>query len=902
MAAAPSRIQVLINAVGASAAANAIRQVGVSAASAGRSTGSVARTSTTQMNNLARAAGSVVRNLGGAAPAARALGQATGTITGGMRTAALSAAALALAVYGIGAALNDLDKDYRAFAGTVQGLRSLNNEIQSAAGAPKFAASTTGPGLVDLNGGNARQTAQDLEFLSRTADTTGNAVLDLAKDYLQLKASAQGSGAAFTELQATFAGFANAGVVLGLTTEQISNANRALGQMASKGKVTSEELKGQMAEAIPGVIGVAARAYGVSVAQLLKMVEAGQVEFAEFNRRLGAQLQAEYGTAAAALFNTTRIAMQRVKNEITDAKVLIGSGGLDVGLGKLLNSLNSVSKAMKANGAYDRFGASLGKSLDRASAAIDRFVAGGGTLEPVLRFVGKAFDLFITAAIATGDGIAYLTERYAYAKDIFAAGNVFSDSPFANFLASILNLADGVGNVLDKLFNGSFERGASLIERGVNQAAYAVNQFADALTFLSTGRINPGMTEDGARIAGILNKGVGFANGLLEAMGKLVAISGNLAGYLPGIADGFATGMRIGATALNLILTALEKVSALIGFLGLDVVAGQLTGLLFSFGVMASIVGFIGSRIHFVLAPLGTIKSLASAAATRFGAMATALGISNLQLALMAVTALTVAAALYEIFHRFDQIKSAIGGGSDILASKSAELGAKYGLTEEIRAKNAAEVKTLSQSETANAAKFFQQREANDKTDLLTSTVGKLKDGIASLLDGGSTDLSKIDTGAADSVDTMYDWMKGGGIAGAFADGARHAEKDRVRSEIKGFLDANGTGASSLAQLDKFVRDTFRDGPATGKDAIAGLQRQLDAGVARNPLGAGQAAIANGPAKPANENEFGTPIAIYLNDGTRIDLRGRASDAATFEQLAARTAANRPSQASAWAG
>jgi len=65
--------------------------------------------------------------------------------------------------------------------------------------------------------------------------------------------------------------------VLGADTVSTQRAFRAVSQMISKGQVYSEELKGQLAESLPGAVNLFARSMGKTTQDFLMMVKAGQV-------------------------------------------------------------------------------------------------------------------------------------------------------------------------------------------------------------------------------------------------------------------------------------------------------------------------------------------------------------------------------------------------------------------------------------------------------------------------------------------------------------------------------------------------------------------------------------------------------------------------------------------------
>lgn len=65
--------------------------------------------------------------------------------------------------------------------------------------------------------------------------------------------------------------------------------------MVSKGTMSMEELRGQLAERLPGALQAAADGAGITTAQLIKMVESGSVLAEDLLPGMAAQLQKLYG-------------------------------------------------------------------------------------------------------------------------------------------------------------------------------------------------------------------------------------------------------------------------------------------------------------------------------------------------------------------------------------------------------------------------------------------------------------------------------------------------------------------------------------------------------------------------------------------------------------------------------
>ena len=99
--------------------------------------------------------------------------------------------------------------------------------------------------------------------------------------FIKFAAAARNSGLAMKDTQKIFSTMAKAGAVLGLRTDELSGVFLALEQMLSKGKVTTEELRRQLGERLPGAFGIMAASLGVTLPKLDKMLKAGEILSAE---------------------------------------------------------------------------------------------------------------------------------------------------------------------------------------------------------------------------------------------------------------------------------------------------------------------------------------------------------------------------------------------------------------------------------------------------------------------------------------------------------------------------------------------------------------------------------------------------------------------------------------------
>lgn len=102
--------------------------------------------------------------------------------------------------------------------------------------------------------GTAEDAASALDFVSQKAKELGLDYQSAAEGFQRLTASATANGIAMRDQQQLFLEVARASTAMQIAPAQVDRAMTALSQSFSKGRFMAEELRQQLAEAIPGVV------------------------------------------------------------------------------------------------------------------------------------------------------------------------------------------------------------------------------------------------------------------------------------------------------------------------------------------------------------------------------------------------------------------------------------------------------------------------------------------------------------------------------------------------------------------------------------------------------------------------------------------------------------------------
>ena len=118
-------------------------------------------------------------------------------------------------------------------------------------------------------------------FIMELNQQFGVEIVSTTERWIKFLAAADQSNLSLQDSEKIFKSMTKAGAVLGLQTDELRGIYLALEQMLSKGKVTTEELRRQLGERLPGAMGIMAASMGIGIEELDKMMKKGEVLSAE---------------------------------------------------------------------------------------------------------------------------------------------------------------------------------------------------------------------------------------------------------------------------------------------------------------------------------------------------------------------------------------------------------------------------------------------------------------------------------------------------------------------------------------------------------------------------------------------------------------------------------------------
>ena len=316
-----------------------------------------------------------------------------------------------------------------------------------------------------------------LEFVRQEANRLGLEMTSAANGYSKLAAATKNLNITQQETQQLFSGIANAVAAMGLSADEANGVFLALSQIAGKGKVSMEELRQQLGERLTPAMSLAAKAMGVTTAELEKMVANG-ISAEKFLPKFGAAMQEAFAPTAAENVKTLTGQINLLTNRYNEFLLSVGQGGVTeaaVAVFKDIGAALDVAQAKFHELMQSADGAQLRDGLQQVYGLLKQI---GGTVVDVF---GTLSDTVSDVFSAMGDGEQKITLLQGALNGVAIAVAAISDGvdavkiAFNVFAAAVKNIIADLSAGLGKL-TGLFAK-----EAGDSLKAYAaeLRQAAD---------------------------------------------------------------------------------------------------------------------------------------------------------------------------------------------------------------------------------------------------------------------------------------------------------------------------------------------------------------------------------------------------------------------------------------
>lgn len=265
--------------------------------------------------------------------------------------------------------------------------------------------------------GSAELAQKELSFLKESAHGVGLSFYALLEPYKKFAASAMGTKIAGEDVRKVFTAVTSAGAALGLSNDELQGSFYALGQMMSKGKVQTEELRRQLSERFPGAWKIAAEAMGTTVSGLEKMITKGEIFAEEFMPKFARSLEKNFSEAAKENVDSA----VGVLNLFIDAwKDLLATTGESGFMEAAMSTLKEITIELKNAGAWAKENKETIKDVFQGAYEATKVLVTG--IAVLLEWFGKLTigvgNLSAYLGLASGGMISFADIAIGKAKEI----------------------------------------------------------------------------------------------------------------------------------------------------------------------------------------------------------------------------------------------------------------------------------------------------------------------------------------------------------------------------------------------------------------------------------------------------------------------------------------------------
>lgn len=286
--------------------------------------------------------------------------------------------------------------------------------------------------VVQQAGGTAEQGQQSFEWLRGEGDRVGFNYLEAAPDFNKLISGLTGAGMTVDDSQGVFQGFAELSRVNKLDKTSQNRLFRALSQVAGKNQLMSEELTGQIAEALPGGVALFAEAYQRQIG--------GNLTGTESIQALRAAME-EKGVKGDILLSAGRVASEKASSGLSAA-----SRASQAEQQRFQNQLNDQAINASNNGVESGF-ARLFKAMAVSLKESDGLVTS----------MARGFDNMTQKASAVLMTVQSMT-RFFEGRDSYLGDKLFPDEESQQkaflFMQNMKTLMTEIGTLTDNIYNG----------------------------------------------------------------------------------------------------------------------------------------------------------------------------------------------------------------------------------------------------------------------------------------------------------------------------------------------------------------------------------------------------------------------------------------------------------------
>ncbi|MDL6743889.1 tape measure protein [Escherichia coli] len=286
------------------------------------------------------------------------------------------------------------------------------------------------------------------EFVKNLADSSGVDQIETLSSFAKFSAGAGDMNA--DQKESLFSNVIGTSRLMGLSTDEINGILKAFEQMASKGKIQAEELRGQLGDRMAGAFQLFARSLGMTTEELDKAMKDGKVLSKDVLPKVSAEMGRMIDKAGGweKIINSTQTQLGRLSNSWNNNLALMFDGSQE-GLTDFTRSLTNLLNSL--GGQSKNLGEHFGDLMKSMSNGIDDLTTISYRVQGFFDRVTLAYRELNDTQKAVADGIANgllsalkgLAGIVAVRSGIGAVGGIWNLIRAISTLGNVANTAAG---------------------------------------------------------------------------------------------------------------------------------------------------------------------------------------------------------------------------------------------------------------------------------------------------------------------------------------------------------------------------------------------------------------------------------------------------------------------------
>ncbi|EBW3679625.1 tail tape measure protein [Salmonella enterica subsp. enterica serovar Give] len=300
------------------------------------------------------------------------------------------------------------------------------------------------------------------DFVKNLANNTGVDQIETLSSFAKFSAGAGDMNA--DQRESLFSNVIGTSRLMGLSTDEINGILKAFEQMASKGKIQAEELRGQLGDRMAGAFQLFARSLGMTTEQLDAAMKNGKVLSKDVLPKVSAEMGRMIDKAGGweKIINSTQTQLGRLSNSWNNNLALMFDGSQE-GLTDFTRSLTNLLNSL--GGQSKNLGEHFGDLMKSMSNGIDDLTTISYRVQGFFDRVTLAYRELNDTQKAVADGIANgllsalkgLAGIVAVRSGIGAVGGIWNLIRAISTLGNVANTA--AGRINSRSGTGSVEGG-----------------------------------------------------------------------------------------------------------------------------------------------------------------------------------------------------------------------------------------------------------------------------------------------------------------------------------------------------------------------------------------------------------------------------------------------------------